>query len=179
VATFSGAADTVKATTAAPVLPDPATVGGKTLELVNGTGSAAVWGAGGGTPFLVDGVAVASLTVATGASVRVNSDGAHWVALRPYGTRRLFAAKGTSDGSGNVTFTFTPPFPTVPVVSPAIETTNTNVTEARITALSASSCTVNVRQSPGVVVLGISVLQVPQPLNGATVHLTATEAGQG
>jgi hypothetical protein len=162
-----------------PSLPDPTTVGGRTHELVNAGVSAAVWGSTGAAPFQVDGAAVATLTVARGASARVQSDGVRWVLIRASGTRRLFAGKATSDGSGNVTFTFTPPFPTVPVVSPAIETTNTNVTEARITALTASSCTVNVRQSPGVVVLGISVLQVPQPLSGATVHLTATEAGQG
>lgn len=91
--------------------------------------------------------------------------------------RRFVAAKGATDGSGNITFNFVPPFATVPVVAHSLETTNTNATEARITALSASACTVQARQSPGVVVLGISVLQVPQPLTGATVHIVATEAG--
>ena len=162
-----------------PSLPDPVPVNGRTHELANTGVSAAVWGSVGATPFQVDGAAVASLTVPRGGSARVQSDGTRWVMIRAAGTRRIFAGKVTSDGSGNATFTFTPPFPTIPVVSPAIETTNANVTEARITALSASSCTVNVRQSPGVVILGISVLQVPQPLSGATVHLTATEAGQG
>jgi hypothetical protein len=92
--------------------------------------------------------------------------------------RRIFAGSGVSDASGNVTFTFTPPFAAVPVVSQAVQTTNANATEARVTALSAAGCTVNVRQSPGVVILGISVLQVPQPLAGATVHLHAMDAGQ-
>ena len=92
--------------------------------------------------------------------------------------RRVFAASGVSDASGNVVFTFTPPFAAVPVVTQAVQTTNANATEARVTALSASGCTVNVRQSPGVVVLGISVLQVPQALVGATVHLHAVDAGQ-
>ncbi len=93
--------------------------------------------------------------------------------------RRVFAGTGVTDGAGNAVFTFTPAFAAAPVVNASVETTNTNATEARITALSAGSCTVNVRQSPGVVILGISVLQVPQPLVGATVHLMATAAGQG
>lgn len=92
--------------------------------------------------------------------------------------RRVFAATGVSDATGNVVFTFTPPFSAIPVVTQAVQTTNNNATEARVTALSATGCTVNVRQSPGVVVLGISVLQVPQPLAGATVHLHAVDAGQ-
>jgi hypothetical protein len=93
--------------------------------------------------------------------------------------RRVFAATGVSDGAGNVTFTFTPAFPAAPVVSVGLQTASTSATEARITALSASSCTVNVRGSAIVVVLGINVLGAPAPLAGATVHCLAVEAGQG
>ena len=92
--------------------------------------------------------------------------------------RRVFAGAAVSDASGNAVFTFTPPFAVPPIVNQAVVTTNANATEARVVALSASSCTVNVRQSPGVVVLGLSVLQVPGPLAGATVHLHAVDAGQ-
>lgn len=91
--------------------------------------------------------------------------------------RRIFAATGVTDAGGSVTFTFVPPFASVPVVSQAIQTTNSNATEARITALSTSSCTINARQSPGVTILGISVLAVPQALPGVTIHLRATEPG--
>jgi len=95
----------------------------------------------------------------------------------PAPARRVFAATGVSDAAGNVTFTFVPPFAATPVVSQAVQTANTNTTEARITALSASSCTVNVRGSAILVVLGINVLGAPLPLAGATIHLRATEAG--
>jgi hypothetical protein len=168
----------VETTGAAESLPDPASVNGRTHALVNTGTAAAVWSSTGATPFLVDGVAAASLSIPRGVLRLVQSDGTRWV-VQPTAARRVFAAKGVSDASGNAVFTFSPPFPAAPVVSVGLETTNTNATEARVTALSASSCTVNVRQSPGVVILGISVLQVPQPLAGATVHLLAIEPGQG
>ncbi|MXM67066.1 hypothetical protein GR925_27455 [Streptomyces sp. HUCO-GS316] len=168
----------IETATAAESLPDPTTVAGRTHELANTATVSAVWSAPGATPFLVDGVPAATLTVLAGRARRVQSDGTRWV-VAPTAARRVFAATAVSDASGNATFTFTPAFAAAPVVSVGLATTNTNATEARVTALSASSCTVNVRQSPGVVILGISVLQVPQPLSGATVHLLAIEAGQG
>lgn len=93
--------------------------------------------------------------------------------------RRMFAGTGISDASGNVVFNFVPPFPSAPVVTHAVQTAITDVTECRISAISASSVTLNVRRSPAVVVLGISVLQVPIPAAGVTVHCDAVLAGQG
>jgi hypothetical protein len=160
-----------------PSLPDPATVGGRTHDLSNTATSAAVWGSVGATPFVVDGASVATLTVSAGSSVRVQSNGTQWVQIRPAGTRRIFSAKGVTDGSGNVTFNFTPPFTTVPVVTNAVETSTVDGTETRITAISTSSVTFNARRSPAVTILGISVLSAPQPASGFTVHATAMEAG--
>lgn len=162
----------------APSLPDPATVSGRYHMLISGDGASVTWTAGAGTPFVVQGVNAASLTIPRGDTRFLYSNGVQWVVVTSQTGRRVFAGTGVSNASGDVTFTFTPPFAAPPVVTQAVQTTNTNATEARVTALTASSCTVNVRQSPGVVVLGISVLQVPQPLVGATVHLTATAAGQ-
>lgn len=162
-----------------PSLPDPTTVTGRTHDLTSTATANATWSSVGATPFLVNGAAVASITVVPGATVRVHSDGTHWVAIRPDSTRRIFSGTAVSNASGDAVFTFTPAFPSVPVVAQAVQTATTNVTEARVTALTTTSCTINVRQSPAVVILGISVLQVPQPLSGATVHLHALEAGQG
>ncbi|WP_030672471.1 hypothetical protein [Streptomyces sp. NRRL B-1347] len=160
-------------------LPDPATVPFRTHDLTNTGSATAVWTASGpASPFTIDGVLAASLSILRGRSRRVQSDGSTWI-VAPTAARRVFAATAVSDASGNAAFTFSPAFAAVPVVSVGLATTNTNATEARVTALSASSCTVNVRQSPGVVLLGVSVLQVPQPLAGATVHLLAIEPGQG
>jgi hypothetical protein len=165
--------------TAAESLPDPTTVNGRTHDLTNTGTATCVWTAAGpASPFTIDGVLAASLSVLRGRSRRVQSDGSTWV-VAPTAARRVFAATAVSDAAGNAVFNFSPAFSAVPVTSVGIATTNNNVTEARVTALSASSCTVNVRQSPGVVILGISVLQVPQPLVGATVHLIAIEPGQG
>ncbi|QBZ73507.1 hypothetical protein SEA_MISCHIEF19_22 [Streptomyces phage Mischief19] len=160
-----------------PTLPDPTTVSGRTHDLSSNAPSAAVWGSTGATPFSVDGAAVATLTVPRGTSLRVQSDGTRWVLLRPFGARRFVAAKGATDASGNVTFNFTPPFATVPVVVNAVETATTDGTETRITAISASSVTFNARRSPAVTVLGISVLSAPQPAVGFIVHAVAVEAG--
>lgn len=170
---------TIETATAAESLPDPTGVAGRTHDLTNTGTATAVWTSSGpGSPFTVDGVPAASLSVLRGRTRRVQSDGATWV-VAPTAARRVFAGTVASDGAGNATFTFSPAFPVAPVVSVGLQTTNTNATEARVTALSASSCTVNVRQSPGIVLLGISVLQVPQALAGATVHLLAIEPGQG
>lgn len=168
----------VETGSAAESLPDAATVTGRTHDLTNTSTAAVTWSTAG-AGFTENGASVTTITVAAGATKRVQAGATRWLVVPPAGTRRIFSGKATSDASGNATYTFTPPFTTVPVVAQAVETATTNVTEARITALTTSSCTVNVRQSPAVVVLGISVLQVPQALAGATVHLTATEAGQG
>lgn len=94
------------------------------------------------------------------------------------GVRRVYSATAVTDGAGNAVFTHNAPaFAVAPVCAIGVQTANTNATEARITANSTTSTTVNVRQSPGIVLLGISVLQVPQPLAGATVHLIAFEPG--
>lgn len=161
-----------------PTLPDPTTVSGRTHDLSSTGNATAVWGSTGATPFQVDGVAVASLSVARGTSVRVQSDGTHWVALRaPYGGRRVFAGTGTTDGSGNTTVSFSPAFTATPVVSTALQTSTTDVTDLRITALSTTSVTFQARRTPTTVVLGITVLGTTVALVGATVHVHAVEAG--
>lgn len=161
-----------------PSLPDPATVSGRTHDLTNTASSAAVWGSTGATPFLVDAAPVATLTVPRGGRARVQSDGTRWVLIRDTGSRRVFSGKGTTDANGDVSFAFTPPFATVPVVVNAVETSTTDGTETRITAISASSVTFNARRSPAVTVLGISVLSAPQPAVGFVVHAVAVEAAQ-
>lgn len=167
----------IETATAAESLPDPTTVGGRTHDLTNTGLSAAVWSSTGATPFQVDGANVATLSVPAGGVLRVHSDGTRWVQVRASGFRRIVAAKGATDASGNVTFNFVPPFPTIPVVTNAVEASTADGTETRITALSASSVTFNARRSPAVTILGISVLSAPQPAVGFTVHAMAIEAG--
>lgn len=167
----------VKADTAAESLPDPTTVTSRTHLLVNGTTAAAVWSAPVG--FVVDGVNAATLTIAPGDYREVYSNGVRWVAL-PRASRRIFAATGVTDGSGLVTFTFTPAFPSVPVVQghPG-PTATTDLTEVILTAVSTTSCTFRVRRAPSVTILGISVVTFPINAVGFTVQCVAVEAGQG
>ena len=166
--------------TAAESLPDPTTVGGRTHRLNNTNGASVTWSSTGATPFTdSSGTNVATIIVPAGGSTQVQSDGVRWIVKDDALGRRIFAGTGVSDGSGNVTFTFTPAFAAAPVVSHAVQTAITDVTECRVTAISASSVTFNVRRSPAVVILGISVLQVPVPASGVTVHCHAVAAGQG
>lgn len=163
-------------------LPDPTTVANRTHEITNTGGAAATIGSVGATPFTTAaGANVATLSVGPGQSVQVQSNGTRWAVKTDVGAgRRLFAGSGVTDAAGNVTFTFTPPFTVAPnPIAQIGPSADTALVEARLTALSASSATFNVRRSPSVVILGISVLQVPQNAPGVTVHCLASEPGQG
>lgn len=96
---------------------------------------------------------------------------------RPPG-RRVVAAAAVTDAGGLATITFDPPFPAPPVVASSTQTLVSDITECRITNLTASSVTFEVRRSPAVSLLGISLLEVPQPAPGVTVHCVATEPEQ-
>lgn len=167
----------IKAADASPTLPDPTTVAGRTLDLTNPTASAAVWGSTGATPFQVDGVNVATLSVARGASVRVQSDGTHWVLIRPTGSRPSWAGSQVTGSNGQATFTFPAGLFTVaPVVSATAQpgALGTNGHFCEVLSVSATSCTVQGWQGRGVLVGGQTT-----DLSGAgvTIHLVATPAG--
>lgn len=163
-----------------PSLPDPTTVTNRVHWLVNAAGASTTWSSSGPVgPFVEQGMNVATISIAAGQVKYLRSDGVRWNVLLTLGSRRMFAGSGVTDGSGNITFTFTPPFATVPVVTHSMQTSLADATEARITAISTSSVTFNARRAPGVVILGISVLQVPVAAAGVTIHAMACEAGQG
>lgn len=90
--------------------------------------------------------------------------------------RRIFAESKTTDASGNATFTFSPPFVSVPVVSIIMEAVGTSLLEARVTSISESSVTINARKSDEITLLSVDVLQKPVPISGVTVHLHAVES---
>lgn len=168
----------VEAATAAESLPDPTTVNGRTHLLVNTGTVTAVISSTGATPFQQGGVNVATISLTRGQALQVQSDGTRWVA-KSSGMRPFFAATAVSDASGNAVFNFPAGlFAAAPVLDLAIQAAaGSNPIDFRITALSATSATVNVRQSPTLVVLSLSVLGVAAPLAGVTVHAIATPAG--
>lgn len=101
------------------------------------------------------------------------------------GTRGSFTPAATrvertqlaTDAAGNAAWVFPAPFAAVPrVVFSLGPSADTALVEGRITAISATGVTVNVRRAPAVVLLGISVLQVPQPATGVPVQFVAVAA---
>lgn len=168
----------VESAGAAESLPDPTLNNGRTHLLTNTGTATAVWSSTGATPFFQGGVAVATVSLTRGQALQVQSDGTRWVA-KSSGMRPYFAATAVTDGSGNATFTFPAGlFPAAPIVSHCIQAAaSNNPIDQRVTALTATSCTVNVRQSPIVVVLSLSVVGASAPLAGATIHLLATPSG--
>lgn len=95
------------------------------------------------------------------------------------GVRPAFTGSAVSDASGNATFAFPAGlFSSIPDVALAIQAAASNQPiDFRIVTLTATSCVVNVRQSPVLIVLSLSVLGVAAPLAGVTVHAIAAMAG--
>lgn len=169
-----------EAASATESLPDPTTVNGRTHLLVNTGTVTAVWSSVGATPFQQGGVNVATISLARGQALQVQSDGTRWVA-KSSGMRPIYAATGVTDGAGNVTFAFPAGlFAVAPVVDVAFQgAASASPVDFRITAISAASVTVNVRQSLATVIalLGLTLLAASVPLAGATIHVIATPAG--
>lgn len=68
----------VEGATAAESLPDPTTVSGRTHWLHNNFAGSQVWSSTGATPFVVNGVNSATLTVLRGQTAQLYSDGTRW-----------------------------------------------------------------------------------------------------
>jgi hypothetical protein len=171
----------IESATSAESLPDPAATAGRTHLLVNAGTAAVVWSApGSATPFQQGGVSSATLTLPRGAWQLVQSDGAQWV-TKNGGGRAVFAASGVTNSAGDVTFPFPAGlFAAPPAVALAFHgAASASPVDYRVTALSATSCTVNVRQSLATVIslLGLSLLAASAPLTGATITLIATPSG--
>lgn len=168
----------IKATGAAESLPDPALNNGRTHQLVNGHTATCVWSSVGATPFFQGGAAVASVSLVRGQALQVQSDGVRWV-VKSGGERLSFSGTAVTDAGGNAVFSFPAGhFAASPVVEASVQAAaGANPVDYRVTALTATSATVHVRQSPTLVVLSLSVLGVSAPLSGVTVHLTATATG--
>lgn len=166
--------------TAAEALPDPVALNGRTHLLVNSSSATATWSSLGATPFQQGGVNVATVALGRGQALQVQSDGARWVA-RSSGMRPMYAGTAVSDAAGNAVFTIpTGTFTAAPVVSLAFEGAAGNApVDYRITARTATSITVNVRQAAAIAValLGLTILVASAPIAGAVIHAVATPAG--
>lgn len=95
----------------------------------------------------------------------------------PGPSKRIVTLSGTTDASGNVTFTFSPAFAATPHITAMLMTTNTRQ-YARITAASATGCTINAYQQNQTLLslLGLDILTAgTTAINGATIRIMATE----
>jgi hypothetical protein len=95
--------------------------------------------------------------------------------ITPQGPR-VERARGVTDGSGNVTFTWPAgAFTAPPVVAHSIEAAAVGVRSARIVSNTAAATTLQVLVTTGVTVLGISVLGPGVAAAGVTVHAVALQ----
>lgn len=95
----------------------------------------------------------------------------------PGPSKRIVTMSGTTDSSGNVSFTFSPAFSATPHIAPMLITANTRQFW-RITAASATGCTVNCFQQNQTLLslLGIDILTAGvTAISGATVRILATD----
>lgn len=92
-------------------------------------------------------------------------------------SKRIVTLSGVTDASGNVSFTFSPAFPATPHVSVMLQAGNTRQF-SRITAASATGCTVNAFQQNQTLLslLGLDILTAGvTAISGATVRIMAAE----
>lgn len=92
-------------------------------------------------------------------------------------SKRIVTLSGTTDASGNVAFTFSPAFSATPHIAVMLQAGNTRQF-ARITAASATGCTVNAFQQNQTLLslLGLDILTAGvTAINGATIRILATD----
>lgn len=92
-------------------------------------------------------------------------------------SKRIVMMSGTTDANGNVSFTFSPAFSATPHISVSLVTTNTRQ-YARITAASATGCTINAYQQNQTLLslLGLDILTAgTTAMASATIRIMATE----
>lgn len=148
------------------------------------TGPAGATGATGGTG-LTGAVGPAGATGAAGAqgiqgvAGPAGATGPAGAAGPAGGGLKSFRASAVTNAGGNAVFDLTAAgFTAPPIVTGELEfPPSANPIDFRITALTATSCTVNCKQSPTLIVLSLSVLGVAANIAGVKVHLHAVPAG--
>lgn len=92
-------------------------------------------------------------------------------------SKRIVTLSGTTDASGNVAFTFSPAFSVTPHIAVMLQAGNTRQF-SRITAASATGCTVNAFQQNQTLLslLGLDILTAGvTAISGATIRILATD----
>jgi len=90
-------------------------------------------------------------------------------------SKRIESYSGTSDASGNVFYSWDA-FPDIPNIQPVTYPPTSDLCVARLTAVSATGCTVQITQRIALTVLSLSVLSFAStPVSGITVKILVTE----
>lgn len=170
----------VEGGTAAESLPDPTTVNGRTHLLVNTGTVTAVWSSVGATPFQQGGVNVATVSLARGQALQVQSDGTRWVA-KSSGMRQMASGSGVTVAGGQLVIVFPVPFAVTPNLVAQVQAAGGSNApfDIRITAISTTGATLEVRSAAAVSValIGLTVLLGTTVSVGTTVHWIATVPG--
>lgn len=91
---------------------------------------------------------------------------------------RRFVGSAVSGNSGTVTFDMSSAGFTVPPAASAcvVAADGSTIYDVKITALTKTSCSVRVRSSNPVSILGVSALGLPAPCQGVSVNLIAIQS---
>lgn len=87
-----------------------------------------------------------------------------------------YATRVTTNAAGLYTWTYPSAMPSVPAISATVQSATTDIFDVRITAVTTTSCTVQLGRTQAVAVapLGLTILSVPASVGAQTVHLTAS-----
>lgn len=170
----------VETATAAESLPDPTTFNGRTHLLTNTGAVTVVWSSVGATPFSKGGINSATVSIARGQALQVQSDGTRWV-VKSSGTRPMDAGVVVSGAGGICTIVFGAPFPVVPDLVAQVQAAGGSNApfDIRITALTTTGATLEIRSAAAVSValIGLTVLLGTTVSVGTSVHWIATVPG--
>lgn len=87
-----------------------------------------------------------------------------------------YAARVTTNASGSYTWTYPAAMPSIPAISATVQSATTDIFDVKVTAVSTTSCTIQLgrTQAVSVSLLGLTILSVPASVGAQVVHLTAS-----
>lgn len=90
-------------------------------------------------------------------------------------SKLVHSVTATTNAAGVYTFTFPTPFAAVPRVVACVQSATTDIFDVKVTAVSTTSCTVQIGRTQASVVslLGLTILSVPSSVGAQTVNIIA------
>lgn len=93
-------------------------------------------------------------------------------------SKLVHSTTATTNAAGAYTFTFPTAFSSPPRVVATVQSATADIFDVKITAVSTTSCSVQVgrTQASVVTLLGLTILSVPASVGAQTVHIIACQA---